>query len=225
MGFDNSTACGSTRGFRDRWDGQVLNRIGKRYGRSLRVKAVSLWRVDLSRNGFATMQRGPFEEPCACRASPRYGWQVSGWTIRLCVNSRDRTGCASCSWRTPTASMGTPTAPPADWSADLQKSESTGRVYAVCAPANQACRRAYITKPRSTGRSNTSCPTSILSMWSPEKKSSHRPQENIRCCSWLSNFHSARPSTKFRFSRSGTTSMNASRACLHAIRSMCCGAG
>ena len=33
--FDNSIACVSTRRVRDRWNGQVLKRIGKRYGRSL----------------------------------------------------------------------------------------------------------------------------------------------------------------------------------------------
>ena len=47
--FDNSTACVFTRRIRDRWNGQVLKRIGKRYKRSLRIKAVFLARGSQSR--------------------------------------------------------------------------------------------------------------------------------------------------------------------------------
>ena len=42
--FEHSTACVTKRRYRDRWNGKVLTRIGKRYGRSLRVKAVFLAR-------------------------------------------------------------------------------------------------------------------------------------------------------------------------------------
>ena len=44
VGFESSTACVAKRRYRDRWNGKVLTRIGKRYGRSLRVKAVFLAR-------------------------------------------------------------------------------------------------------------------------------------------------------------------------------------
>ena len=44
VGFEHSTACVATRRYRDRWNGKVLTRIGKRYGRALRVKAVFLAR-------------------------------------------------------------------------------------------------------------------------------------------------------------------------------------
>ena len=44
VGFENSTACMAKRRYRDRWNGKVLTRIGKRYGRALRVKAVFLAR-------------------------------------------------------------------------------------------------------------------------------------------------------------------------------------
>ena len=40
VSFEDSTACVAKRRYRDRWNGKVLTRIGKRYGRSLRVKAV-----------------------------------------------------------------------------------------------------------------------------------------------------------------------------------------
>ena len=42
--FENGIACVSTRRVRDRWNTHVLKRIAKRYGRSLRVKAVFLAR-------------------------------------------------------------------------------------------------------------------------------------------------------------------------------------
>ena len=44
VGFEDSTACVAKRRYRDRWNGKVLTRIGKRYGRALRVKAVFLAR-------------------------------------------------------------------------------------------------------------------------------------------------------------------------------------
>ena len=45
---------------------------------------------------------------------------------------RHLTACASCSWRTPTSSMGTPTAPLAAWSAGLQEMDVDGtRVRSV----------------------------------------------------------------------------------------------
>merc|ERR1712197_195378 len=44
VGFEHSTACVATRRYRDRWNGKVQTRIGKRYGLTLRVKAVFLAR-------------------------------------------------------------------------------------------------------------------------------------------------------------------------------------
>ena len=41
---DGSTACVTKKRYRDRWNGKLLTRIGNRYGRSLRVKAVFLAR-------------------------------------------------------------------------------------------------------------------------------------------------------------------------------------
>ena len=42
--FENGIACVTKRRYRDRWNGKMLTRIGHRYGRSLRVKAVFLAR-------------------------------------------------------------------------------------------------------------------------------------------------------------------------------------
>ena len=215
--FDNSTACVSTGRIRDRWDGQVLKRIGKRYKRSLRIKAVFLARGSQSRwirdNAARDIRRtvrlqslptlrlaGQWLEDPPLLGEPR----PHCMRVMLVANSDVEHGHANGA-----------TGRLVSWTPEVSLDGAPIRSVRASDPDVQA-----LFYHEASYQSSKQYFLPNIDFIDVEPKKASRP-----CCSCPSNLHTARPSTRFRLSRSGTTSTDAWRASLRWVRSTCSGAG